>query len=148
MTDKPVLHSSFTLDRSYPATPERVFNAWSIPANKARWFATPGSEHRLDFREGGEETTTGTSSEGNSLLFKSIYHQIIPNTRIVYASTLSANSEVVTVSVTTVEFTDHGDGTLLTLTESAAYLDGKEKPEWREHGTADQLKALAAQLER
>lgn len=39
MTEHPVLHSSFTLERSYPATPERVFAAWADPAAKARWFA-------------------------------------------------------------------------------------------------------------
>jgi hypothetical protein len=27
-----------------------------------------------------------------------------------------------------------------------AFLDGHEQPAWREHGTADQLEALAAQL--
>ena len=37
-------------------------------------------------------------------------------------------------------------GTRLVLTEQGAFLDGHEQPAWREHGTADQLEALAAQL--
>jgi hypothetical protein len=46
-----------------------------------------------------------------------------------------------------VEFTPGEDGgTRLVLTEQGAYLDGQEQPAWREHGTADQLEALDAQL--
>lgn len=37
-------------------------------------------------------------------------------------------------------------GTTLVLTEQGAFLDGREEPAWRENGTADQLKALAAVL--
>ncbi len=147
MIETPVIHGSFTLERTYPAALQRVFGAWSTPAAKARWFSTPESEHSLDFRIGGVETATGTSPEGNRLVFRSIYHHIIPDQRIVYGSTLSADGVVITVSVTTVEFAEHGDGTRLTLTESAAFLDGKEKPEWRENGSAGQLDALALQLE-
>ena len=45
------------------------------------------------------------------------------------------------------EFTPGEDGgTRLVLTEQGAYLDGQEQPAWREHGTADQLDALDAQL--
>jgi len=38
------------------------------------------------------------------------------------------------------------DGTRLVLTEQGTFLDGREKPAWREHGTATQLDALGAQL--
>ena len=51
-----------------------------------------------------------------------------------------------TVSVTTVEFGPAEGGTRLVLTEQGTFLDGQEKPGWREHGTAAQLDALAAQL--
>ena len=45
------------------------------------------------------------------------------------------------------EFTPGADGgTRLVLTEQGAYLDGREQPAWREHGTADQLEALDGQL--
>ena len=39
-------------------------------------------------------------------------------------------------------------GTRLTLTEQGAYLDGHERPEWREEGTGQQLIALATELEK
>ena len=48
-----------------------------------------------------------------------------------------------TISVTTVEFSPAEGGTRLVLTEQGAYLDGREEPAWREHGTAAQLDTLA-----
>ena len=51
-----------------------------------------------------------------------------------------------TISLTTVEFSPAEGGTRLVLTEQGAYLDGREEPRWREHGTAAQLDALATQL--
>ncbi len=38
MTDRCVIHSTFSLERIYPAPPARVFAAWADPVAKARWF--------------------------------------------------------------------------------------------------------------
>jgi uncharacterized protein YndB with AHSA1/START domain len=64
------------------------------------------------------------------------------------ASTLSAGEDLATVSVTTVELSLAGEGTQLVLTEQATFLDGREEPEWREHGTGEWLDALGAELVR
>jgi len=60
MTDHSVTHATFSLERSYPLPPARVFAAWADPAAKARWFAGPDSGHELDFRVGGREVNHGT----------------------------------------------------------------------------------------
>ena len=39
MTDRGVIHSTFSLERVYQASPARVFAAWADPAAKARWFS-------------------------------------------------------------------------------------------------------------
>jgi uncharacterized protein YndB with AHSA1/START domain len=144
-----VTHATFTLERGYPAPPARVFAAWADPAAKAKWFApSPGSGHQLDFRVGGREVATGGPEGGPLMTFETLYRDIVPDQRIVYTSTLSAESDLCTVSLTTVEFTpgEDGGGTRLVLTEQGAYLDAREEPAWRERGTADQLEALAAEL--
>jgi len=146
--DHHVTHATFTLERSYSAPPARVFAAWADPAAKARWF-TPGSSagHQLDFRVGGREVATGGPEGGPLMTFETLYRDIVPEQRIVYTSTLSAGADLMTVSLTTVEFTPgEGGGTRLVLTEQGAFLDGQEQPAWREQGTADQLEALAAEL--
>ncbi len=102
--------------------------------------------HQLDFRVGGREVARGRPDGGPVMTFESLYRDIVPEQRIVYTSTLSAGNDVMTVSVTTVEFSPAEGGTRLVLTEQGAFLDGREEPAWREHGTAAQLDALAAQL--
>ena len=146
--DRNVTHATFTLERSYPAPPARVFAAWADPAAKASWFTPgPGSGHELDFRVGGREVATGGPEGGPLMTFETLYRDIVPEQRIVYTSTLSAGADLMTVSLTTVEFTPgEGGGTRLVLTEQGAFLDGQEQPAWREQGTADQLEALAAEL--
>lgn len=147
MTDRQVRHATFILDPSYPAAPARVFAAWADPAAKARWFAGPDAEHDLDFRVGGRETAR-RSADGNqpALRFESVYYDIVPDERIVYAGRLFAGDQLATISVTTVEFRPDGPGTQLVLTEQGTFLDGYEDPGWREQGTSQQLAALAAEL--
>lgn len=146
MTERSVKHATFTLERVYPVPPARVFAAWADPATKARWFAGGNAEHHeLDFRVGGTEINTGRV--GDILLtFETRYQEIVPDERIVFASTLSEGADVATVSVTTVELAPAADGTRLQLTQYSAFLDGREEPQWREQGTSDQLTALGKEL--
>jgi len=148
MTDPSVVNSTFTIEREYAATPARVFAAWADPSAKARWFGgTAAESHELDFRVGGVEITQGRNGEGKLLIAESRYHDIVPDQRVVYTTTLSVEDTSVTVSLTTVQLEQRSDGTtLLRLTEHGAFLDGHEQPEWREQGTSDQLTALDAEL--
>jgi len=121
-----VTHATFSLERSYLAPPAKVFAAWADPAAKARWFTPgPGSGHQLDFRVGGREVAAGGPEGGPLMTFETLYRDIVPDQRIVYTSTLSAETDLMTVSLTTVEFTPGEDGgTRLVLTEQGAFLDG------------------------
>jgi len=148
MTDRFVTHATFTLEREYAASPERVFAAWADPESKSRWFAGAGAEHELDFRVGGRELNRGSHDGGPVLTFESWYRDIVPGERIVYSSTMSTGNGPVTISVTTVEFEAVGGGTRQVLTEYGAFLDGHEDPAWRERGTGGWLEALGTELRR
>jgi uncharacterized protein YndB with AHSA1/START domain len=140
-----ITHSTFTLERRYPASVERVFQAWANPEARRRWMAQ-GAEHSQDFVVGGLETVKGFDGERRALTFEARYAEIVLNQRILTTSTLHTEDRLSTVSVTSVEFRAEDADTLVVLTEHGIYLAGQEQPEWREHGTAQQLDTLAAEF--
>lgn len=147
MTEQPTaLHSTVTLERTYPVAPETVFAAWADPAAKGKWFAGGGA-YELDFRVGGTERASRPATEDMpALAFEAAYHDIVANQRIVTTSTLFNDGRPATVALQTVELTATPEGTLLTLTEQGTFLDGLERPEWREQGITSQLAALGDEL--
>ncbi|MDF5757392.1 SRPBCC family protein [Spongiactinospora sp. TRM90649] len=146
MIDRSVTHATFTLERLYPATAARVFAAWADPKAKARWFSTPDADHELDFRVGGREVNRSHPDSGLSMTYESSYHDIVQDERIVYTSTLHVGDDLATASLTTVAFCPADGGTQLVLTEQGAFLDGREEPSWRKHGTGAWLDALGVEL--
>lgn len=142
MTELSLIHHTFSIERRYPVPVERVFSGWSDPAAKRRWFSLKPSEHTMDFRVGGLEVNRSNGSNGKLLEFESRYLDIVPDHRIIYTSTLSADGELATVSITTIELTADNAETILLLSESDVFLDGGEQPSWREQGTADWLGKL------
>lgn len=145
MSSRSIAHATFTLERSYPAPVSRVFGAWADPQIKVRWFAGNPGDYELDFRPGGIERNRAAVGS-KQITWEALYQEIADDERIVYTGTLAEGETVATVSLTTVEFVAEGDGTRLVLIEAGAFLDGREQPDWREHGTAGWLDALGRHL--
>ncbi len=151
MPARTVTHDTFVIERTYGASPARVFRAWSEPAAKARWFAgaeAPGNGYDLDFRVGGRETSRGGPPDGPIYLFDARYHEIVDGERLVFTYDMFADGTCISVSVTTVELRAEGTGTRLIYTEQGAYFDGHDTPAQRRHGTGELLDALGMSLER
>jgi uncharacterized protein YndB with AHSA1/START domain len=146
MTECSVKHSTFTLERTYSASPTRVFAAWVDRDTKATWFAANDADYTLDFRFGGTEAVHGRTDDGEAIVAESVYRDIVTDERIVYTTLLYGRGVLATVSVTTVEFVPDGAGTRLVLTEQDTFLDDQEQPEWRQQGTGDWLDALGREL--
>jgi uncharacterized protein YndB with AHSA1/START domain len=144
-------HGTFVLTRTYPVTPDRVFAAWASQEAKARWFGAPGEVNdalELDFRIGGTEINRGGPPDGPVFSYEATYKDIVPSERIVYGYTMDVDGTLMSVSVTTVEFTANasGTGTTLTFTEQGVFLDGADTPAVREKGTSELLDQLGAAL--
>jgi uncharacterized protein YndB with AHSA1/START domain len=151
MADRFTEHATFVIERAYDAEPGAVFAAWADPAAKTRWFKGTDEapdEYELDFRVGGREINRGAGPDGEMYTYEALYQDIVPDARIVYTYDMHRDEARISVSLTTVEFKADGAGTKLIFTEQGAFLDGEDKPEYREQGTAGLLDALAAELQR
>ena len=148
--ERNTVKASFTLERTYPATPARVFRAFADEACKARWFAGPaGWEERrkaFDFRVDGQEILVGRHASGVVSGFYCTYHDIVPDQRIVYAYRMTLDDVPISSSLASIEIRPEGEGAHLTLTEYGVYFDGFDGPETREHGTRWLLDRLGESL--
>ena len=150
MTERSVTHATFVIERVYDATPARVFKAWSDPKARDRWFAHGEgwaiSEYKHDFRIGGHEfgrfSQTGKTIASN----ETIYQDIVPDNRIIFAYTMAKDGVNISASVATVELRPEGKQTRLVFTEQGAFLDGLDTPAIREGGWQDLLNNLAKEF--
>src|SRR5262245_48551765 len=157
MEERSVTHSTFVIERSYPAAPERVFAAFADPVKKRRWYAEGGSHdvegYEMDFRVGGTERSryrfrAGTPFEGTKLGCDTTYQDIVPNRRIVIAFTMVFGDKRISASLATFEFLPTKTGTDLIFTEQGAFFEGADGPQIREGGWRQLLDQLAAELAR
>ncbi len=159
MTARSVIHDTFVIERTYPATPSRVFAAFASAEAKNSWGDTgdlePAGEQdagatEFDFRVGGQERFSH-KWQGTTYRYGAIYYDIVPDQRLVYSYEMYADDVRISVSVATIEFAKSSDGTALTWTEQGAYLDGidgAEAPALRMGGTAEMLDLLTGYLQR
>lgn len=150
MTDRSLVHDTFTLQREYPVPPATVFRAFADFDVKQRWFGgddgwTPISRG-MDFRVGGAEHDEARWQTGTVSRFDAVYHEIVEDARIVYTYDMRVDGVHLSVSLASIELTPTDGGTLLTLTEQGVYFDGHEDPALRAAGTRDLLESLARAL--
>ena len=94
------------------------------------------------------ERTRGKAPDNSPYTNDTVFHDIVPNERIVFAYHMTYNGAPISVSLTTVEFHASGAGTKLVFTEQGtASLDGHDDGgKMREAGTHGLLDALGKEL--
>ena len=137
MLERSIAHGSFTVKRTYPHPPGKVFKAWADPAIKRQWYGGPNQDDArrvFEFRPGGRENNFGKVGNQQFAL-ESQYYDIVPDNRIVYAYDVRIDGAITSLSVATVEFKADGAGTELVMTEHGAFFDGLDNAEERIGGT-------------
>lgn len=147
MNARSVIHTSFVVERRLPAPPAAVFRAWSDPEAKRRWSAChAGTEHHLDFRVGGSETSRVAMPDGTLYVVEARFLDIVADARILYAFSMRRGDTPLSASLVTVVFEPEGAGTRMVFTEQVAFLDGHQDPAERIRGTEDGLDRLRLAL--
>jgi uncharacterized protein YndB with AHSA1/START domain len=152
MTDRSVVHGSFSIERTYPATPQRVFAAWATEQAKDEWFGegddflASTDQYTLDFRVDGRERLGGKLPNDRTFDYSAVYHDIVTDVRIVASYEVRVDGRRTSVSLMTVELTAVPEGTHLVMTEQGAFLDGLDSNDLRQEGAADSLDKLGAYL--
>jgi uncharacterized protein YndB with AHSA1/START domain len=154
MEQQKVIHSTFTVERSFPKPPETVFAALSDPAKLRRWYAGENQndveEFSSDFRVGGEKRLRYRLKlgpvAGKEIRNMGRYLEIAPNEHIVTASTMALEGKCFSASQVTFELLPTKDGTDLICTHQGAYFEMPDGPNMLEAGWRALMDKLAAEL--
>jgi uncharacterized protein YndB with AHSA1/START domain len=110
---------SVTLKRRLHAPAEKVYAAWTQPAQLAHWFGpsetVAGSVHaEMDVRVGGRFRVSFKTENGEHHEVGGVYREVVPNEKLVFSWAWHTTPE--RESLVTVLIRNEGDGAMLTLT--------------------------------
>ena len=142
-----VIHDTFSLDRTYDATPGEVWRAYTDSELRKKWFHAPTGwqelERALRFEVGAGEILRGRMPNGTETKFVSRYHVIEPEQRIILDYDMHVAGAMMSVTLSTMELEAAGDKTRLRYTEQGAFFDGNpESPAMRTKGVSWHLDNL------
>ncbi|RMA43848.1 SRPBCC domain-containing protein [Rhodophyticola porphyridii] len=136
---------TFDVTREIAARPETVYRTWAEPDLKRRWFAADASNgwhtegYEADLRVGGVERGRFLHDEIGGFDFEARYIQMRAPGRLVYSYTMATAETLLSASLATVCIHAHGPGSRVIYTEQAVFLDGGDRRETRQAGTADMI---------
>jgi uncharacterized protein YndB with AHSA1/START domain len=155
--NRTAVHATFTIERTFPAAPKRVFEAFADEKTKRRWLVSghgeQAEEYKLEFKVGGRERSRfrfsgipGGPVANTMIANDTTYLDIVPDTRIVFAYTMTIGDHRMSASLATVLLAPVDGGTRLTFTEQAAFFERSDGPELRKQGWTKLFEQLAEAL--
>jgi uncharacterized protein YndB with AHSA1/START domain len=151
----PTIHDTFTLERRYPHSREKLFRALTEQALRERWYSVgrnPFKVFETDFRVGGRDfqiylLDENTPFPGAEIVNEGRFEDIVPGERFVLATTSIFMGQRISTVLITHELDDDGDGSILRLTHQAAFYEGADGPEMRRGGWDKLLDSLTIALD-
>ena len=124
--------SSLVVSRTYPASVERVFKAWTDANQLGQWFAPSDdctTKANVDLRVGHQYRLAITHKGGNVHTILGTYRVIDPPRKLVYTWRWEGGPAADTL--VTVDFTPDGDATKVTITHEQ-FLDAEARDKHNE----------------
>lgn len=155
MADELGISDSFTIERNFAKPVTRVFGALSDPAQKRRWYAESDNHtierFEIDFRVGGAERTRyrmaeGTPIAGAVLENEGVHLDIVPERRIVIASTMALGGRRFSASLAIFETIAEAGGTRFVFTHQGMFFEGADGPKMRRAGWEGLIARFAAEV--
>lgn len=150
MKTPPIDHTTFVIERDLPGSPRHAFRFWAEPEFKERWTSCHPEwtvlDNRFDFRAGGLEMKRWRTPEGDELIFRAYYLDIVAEQRIIYAYEMSFGGEQLSASLVTIEFTPDVARTRMKFTEQAAFFGGDGTGRERIAGTGEGFDRLVREM--
>ena len=135
MNTETVENLTLELRRSFPVPRERLYNAWTDPAEVRQWFGCKTCvDARVDLRPGGSYLISSKNHEDQICTAVGEYREVTPPSRLVYTWRWEGDSDWDGVeSVVTVEFNEQPGGTEMHLTHRgfpSAESRGRHEQGW------------------
>ena len=127
--------------RPGPIRPPRRAGSWGRPTGNCwsdRSISASAARNALSGRKGSGIVST----------FDAVYHDIVPDRRLIYCYDMRLDDAHISASLATIELSPAGAGTRLVFTEQAVFLDGYDDSGSRERGTRILLEQLGGELRR
>lgn len=104
------------VSRRIRATPERLFRAWTDPAQLRHWWRMDGAGWtfagaEVDLRVGGAYRLGMTDPDGRTHVAVGVYREVVPPVRLAFTWDWEDPASRVGDTLVTVDFLDAGDGT-------------------------------------
>lgn len=142
------------VSRTFPASRELVFQAWSSADHLKRWFCPAGytvPQAQAEFRVGGAFNICMRSPEGQDHWTRGQYAEIVPHTRLVIDMTAVGEQDTPLFRAhTVVRFADEHGGTRLEVTQSYTLFEPSAATmiQGASQGWSQTLDRLAHEVER
>ncbi|WP_196259183.1 SRPBCC domain-containing protein [Pelagibacterium limicola] len=143
-------HGAFNLERTYRASPERVFKALSDTESRSRWGAPSADEALVfdnsDFRVGGLEISHCGPKDNLMFRVEAHYLAIEPQKFIVFSENVSGPGGALSSSLISFALSPVGEGTRLEVSAQIVSYVGDEMVRGNLNGLTTALRNLQGEL--
>lgn len=142
-------HATIVLERTYDATPSRVFAEFANPVVRAQWSAPSGDElvyEEAAFEVGGRDVFRCGPKGDSKFQGETIYHVITPDKCVISSEIVEADGQHLAVSLNTLELEEVAGATRLKLTVQIVSSAGEGMIQGFESGNRSALEGLATHL--